>query len=322
MQDTTIAIECKDLGRKYETRGRKDKKETTALQGLNLTVRRGSVFGLLGPNGAGKTTTVRILATLLTPSSGSAAVMGFDVDKQANEVRRRIGLVLGGERGLYRSLTGRENLRYFAALNDIAPKLARVHIDELLEAVGLNDAGDTRVEEYSRGMRQRLHIARGLLNDPDIILLDEPTIGLDPIGALELRQMIPELASQGKTIFLTTHYMLEADLLCETVCLINHGAVVAMGSPTEIKQRFSKTRIIEVTCTDLSPVSEKLRVIPQVGRVESRIDGVFQKLTLHIEEGAIIQKEIAECLGEGVIESMVEREPNLEEAYISILGRN
>jgi ABC-2 type transport system ATP-binding protein len=320
--DATYAIECRDLTRKYETRGRKDRRETLALQGLNLTVRKGSVFGLLGPNGAGKTTTVRILATLLTPSSGTAAVMGFDVNRQANDARRCIGLVLGGERGLYRSLTGRENLRYFAALNDIPPKAARRRIDELLETVSLADAGETRVEEYSRGMRQRLHIARGLLTDPELILLDEPTIGLDPIGALELRQMIPQLASQGKTIFLTTHYMLEADLLCETVCLINRGAVVAMGSPTEIKQRFSKTRIIEVNCTDLAPLAEKLRGIPQVGRVESRMDGVFQKLTLHIEEGAFIQKEIVACLGADAIESMYEREPNLEEAYISILGRN
>jgi ABC-2 type transport system ATP-binding protein len=154
-----------------------------ALRGLNLSVPRGSVFGLLGPNGAGKTTTVRILSTLLTPTGGRACVQGFDVMKQTSQVRRSIGFVLGGDRGLYGRLTGKENLEYFAALNHVEPRLASRRADELLEKVGLFERRDTLVEQYSRGMKQRLHIARGLLTDPEVVFMDEPTIGLVARGA-------------------------------------------------------------------------------------------------------------------------------------------
>jgi ABC-2 type transport system ATP-binding protein len=321
MSSEDAAIVCNDLQRTYRSRGRRNARETVALRGVSFTVRKGSVFGLLGPNGAGKTTTVRILSTLLLPSAGSASVLGFDLVRNPDEVRRRIGLVLGGERGLYYNLSGRENLRYFAALNDIEPRESKGRIDELLTVVGLQDGADVRVAEYSRGMRQRLHIARGLLTSPELVFMDERTIGLDPIGALELRRLIPQLAAEGKTIFLTTHYMLEADLLCETICLLNGGVVVAMGSPTEIKQGFSKAAIVEVTSKDLSPLEEKLRSLPEVGRVESRMDGVLQKLTVHVPAGSNASHAIVERLGPETIESVVEREPNLEEAYVSILGR-
>ena len=162
-------------------------RSTVALDALDLSVPRGQVFGILGPNGAGKTTAIRILATLLIPTSGQARVLGFDVVKQSNEVRKRIGLVLGGERGLYGRLSGRDNLRYFAALNHMNSGDARRRITELLELVGLTDRPNTLVEEYSRGMKQRLHLARGLLMDPEVLFLDEPTIGLDPVGAHEIR---------------------------------------------------------------------------------------------------------------------------------------
>jgi ABC-2 type transport system ATP-binding protein len=314
------AIECRALTRVYVSRGRRDARDTYALNGLDLSVPHGSVFGLLGPNGSGKTTAIRILATLLTPTSGTATVLGHDVRRQANEVRRHIGLVLGGERGLYWNLTGRENLRYFAALNSMRGADARRRIDSLLDTVGLSQSADTRVEEYSRGMKQRLHIARGLLTDPAVLLLDEPTTGLDPIGALQLRDLIPDLARQGKTIFLTTHYMLEADLLCERICLIDKGSAVVTGTPTEIKQRFSKTRIVEVTTRELSPPLDDLRRISGVTRVECRMDGPLQKITLHVRKGARIHYDLVECLGEETIESMTERDPNLEEAYVSILG--
>jgi ABC-2 type transport system ATP-binding protein len=167
----------------------------------------GIVFGLLGPNGSGKTTTIRILATLLTPTSGHAKVFGFDVVRDAPKVRKRIGLIFGGERGLYGRLTGIENLRYFAALSHMDANLTHRRIGEVLDIVGLSEASDRLVEQYSRGMRQRLHIARGILADPDLIFMDEPTIGIDPQGAQEIRQMVPEFARRGKTILLTTHYM-------------------------------------------------------------------------------------------------------------------
>ena len=182
------------------------------------------------------------MSTLLTPTDGSARVLGYDVVRQAKQVREHIGFILGGDRGLYGRLTGKQNIRYFGALNRLDPKTASRRADELLERVGLQDSGDVLVEQYSRGMKQRLHIARGLLTDPEVIFMDEPTIGLDPIGAQELRQYIPELVDQGKTIFLTTHYMLEADMLCDTIALIDKGRLVALGTPNEIKRNFSHGR--------------------------------------------------------------------------------
>ena len=163
------------------------------------------------------------------------------MEHEASEVRRHIGLILGGERGLYGRLTGKENLQYFAALNHLSPSDADRRSDELLEQVGLGDRGGDMVEQYSRGMKQRLHIARALLTDPTILFMDEPTIGLDPFGAQELRQLIPELVSLGKTILLTTHYMFEADQLCQTIAMINHGTLVAIGTPAEIKRGFKQS---------------------------------------------------------------------------------
>ena len=187
------AIECEELGRLYESRGLLGRRsETVALDGLTLDIPRGAVFGLLGPNGAGKTTTVRILSTLLLPSSGSARVLGHDVEHEAGEVRKHIGLALGGERGLYGRLSGRDNLRYFGALQHMSGRDAGRRIDEILELVGLADSGGTLVERYSRGMRQRLQIGRALLARPEVIFLDEPTIGLDPQGAQEFRALVPE----------------------------------------------------------------------------------------------------------------------------------
>src|SRR5690349_18702506 len=156
-----------------------------------------------------------MLITLLLPTSGQARVLGCDVVEQAREVRKRIGYVFGGDRGLYERLSARDNLRYFAELYGVSGRAQRTRIDEVLQLVGLNGREQERVEGYSRGMRQRLHIARGILHDPEVVFLDEPTIGVDPVGARELRQTIAELIASGKTVLLTTHYMFEADALCE-----------------------------------------------------------------------------------------------------------
>ena len=244
---TEPVIVCSALRRVYSSRSLVGgKRETVALDDLSLEVEKGAVFGLLGPNGAGKTTTVRILTTLLLPTAGSASVLGYDVIRQAAAIRRRIGLVLGGDRGLYGRLSGRQNLRYFAALNHMSSGSASARIDELLDQMGLTDAGSRPVEEYSRGMKQRLHLARGLLSDPEVLFLDEPTMGLDPSGAQELRALIPELAKQGKTILLTTHYMSEADLLCDQVVIIDKGSVVAAGTPSDIKRTFSRVAALDI----------------------------------------------------------------------------
>ena len=291
-----------------------------ALTDLTVQVPKGVVFGLLGPNGAGKTTTIRILSTLLTPTSGSARVLGFDVVKQAKQVREQIGFILGGDRGLYGRLTGKQNVRYFGALNRLNPKTAKHRADELLERVGLAAAADTLVEEYSRGMKQRLHIARGLLTDPEVIFMDEPTIGLDPMGAQELRQYIPELVGQGKTILLTTHYMLEADMLCDEIALIDHGRLVALGTPDEIKRNFSRLTIFEIVVNQTTEtLTAELSNIDGVQHVETSAEGIFQKITIAVEAGVDARDPIQATIGADRVESLVVRDPTLEEAYVSIL---
>ncbi|MFC2039000.1 ATP-binding cassette domain-containing protein [Chloroflexota bacterium] len=315
------AVECENLGRIYTSRTVLGKKsQTTALSGLNLVVPRGTVFGVLGPNGAGKTTLVRILSTLLTPTTGTARVAGFDVARQAGEVRKHIGQVLGGDRGYYGRLSGRENLLYFAALNHMSPGQASKRVDEMIKKVDLVDSQHILMERYSRGMKQRIHIARGLLMDPEILFLDEPTIGLDPFGAHELRQLVPEMAAQGKTVLLTTHYMFEADTLCQTVAMINKGKLVAIGSPADIKQRLSNVSIIEVTVKEIRPgLADELTSLEGVQRVDTGSDGLLQKFTVHASLGVDLNDEITAIVGQADIENIVNREPTLEEAYLNIL---
>ena len=314
-------VECSNVRRIFTSRTLAGKKqETVALDGLNFKVPRGIIFGLLGPNGAGKTTTIRILSTLLTPTSGQARVLNFDVVKEASKVRKHIGLILGGERGLYGRLSGMENLRFFASLNYMNRQTARRRVKEIIEMVGLAEAGDRLVEQYSRGMKQRLHVARGLLIDPDLLFMDEPTIGLDPQGAQELRQLIPELVRRGKTILLTTHYMLEADQLCDQIAIINKGAIIASGSPSEIKRSFSKIAVLEVILHDSrADTSEELNAIPGIENITSSWDGPIQKLTIHTLPGAEVREKITEILGQDNIESMSMRDPTLEEAYLNII---
>jgi ABC-2 type transport system ATP-binding protein len=315
------AVECEDLTRVYTSRNTLGtKRQTAALDGLNLTIPKGVVFGVLGPNGAGKTTLVRILSTLLTPTSGWARVAGFDVVRQAGEVRKRIGQVLGGDRGYYGRLSGRENLLYFAALNHLNPSLAAKRVDEMLNRVAMTDAADNRMERYSRGMKQRIHIARGLLMDPDILFLDEPTMGLDPFGAQDVRQLVPELASQGKTIVLTTHYMFEADTLCQTVAMINHGKLMALGTPAEIKGRFARISIVEVTVKKASrELADQLAGLDGVQRVDMGADGALHKLSVHCAIGLDLRDRICEVIGRESVENVTAREPTLEEAYLNIL---
>lgn len=313
------AIEAEDLRRVYRSGGRfGGGREIVAVENLSLAISAGTVFGLLGPNGAGKTTTVRMLATLLTPTSGSARVLGCDVVYQAAEVRRRMAFVFGGDRGLYGRLTGRENLRYFGSLHHISRREADRRADELLEMVGLTERAEQRVEEYSRGMRQRLHLARGLLSSPQVLFLDEPTIGLDPLAARDLRRLIPVLASRGTTVLLTTHYMQEADQLCDRIAIINRGQLVAEGTPGEIKRVFSRTTVVEILLREpIADPETELADIDGLRYVEVSSDGPSQRLTIQVSE-ASSTAALGEMLGSN-IDRLTTREPTLEEAYLSIL---
>jgi ABC-2 type transport system ATP-binding protein len=180
---------------------------------------------MVGPNGAGKTTTVKMLSTLLLPTSGMAKILGLDVLENTNRIRSRIGFTFGGNKGLYARLSGLDNLKYFAELYRIRRDLIPKRIRELLEIVGLAGREHDRVETYSSGMQQRLHLARALLHDPELIFLDEPTVGIDPIGAREIRQLIRDLVKRGKTILLTSHYMHEVEELCDRIAIVNHGEI-------------------------------------------------------------------------------------------------
>src|SRR3954470_7174852 len=248
-------IEAIDLRRTYRTTTgvvRRKPLEVEAVRGVSFAVEQGELFGLLGPNGAGKTTTIKMLITLLLPTSGQAKVLGHDVVENAREIRRRIGYVFGGDRGLYERLSAFDNLRYFAELYGVSGKAQRMRIDEVLELVGLKGRESERVEGFSRGMRQRLHIARGILHDPEVVFLDEPTIGVDPVGARELRRTIGDLTAAGKTVLLTTHYMFEADELCDRVTGIARGTSVGEGTPQELKAGVSEGSIVEVEAFGVS----------------------------------------------------------------------
>jgi ABC-2 type transport system ATP-binding protein len=319
-------VEAKELARTYHSRiGLLRRRTTTveALCGITFAIERGELFGLLGPNGAGKTTTIKILATLLLPTSGSARVAGFDPARQPREVRRRIGFVFGGDRGLYDRLSALDNLRYFADLYRVPLGRKRARIAELLDLVGLVGRERERVETYSRGMRQRLHIARGLLHDPEIIFLDEPTIGLDPIGALELRDTIGRLGEAGKTILLTTHYMFEADALCDRLAVLAGGRIVATGTATDLKGVVADRTIIEVeTFGTAAAAVDQIRSIPGVKGVSIEARDQAQVLLVQARTGAELVQQILRELTGTAVGKVFTREPTLEDAYVELVKRS
>jgi ABC-2 type transport system ATP-binding protein len=237
-------IEVANLTRSYRLPKNKLKE---ALKGISFHVNKGEVFGLLGPNGAGKTTTMKILTTLLTPTSGSVTILGYDVKKEGEKIRKDINFVYGGEKGVYGRLTAFEYMSYFCTLYKIQSKKQKEIIEELLKLVGLEEATNQKINTYSKGMIQRLHIARSLINDPQILFLDEPTIGLDPIGAKMLRELVKKLSQQGITIILTTHYMHEADELCDRIAFIKNGEISLIGIPEKIKNDCNHLHLYEAT---------------------------------------------------------------------------
>lgn len=318
------AIEVDHLNRIYRAQigvFNRSIKEVVAVEDISFEVKAGELFGLLGPNGAGKTTTVKMLTTLLIPTKGSASVGGFDVVKQANEVRKRIGFIFGGERGLYWRLSGDDNLRYFASLYGVDPSVSKKRIPYLMDLVGLQGRGKERVGGYSRGMKQRLHVARTLLHDPEILFLDEPTIGLDPVGAREFRNVILDLQSQKKTILLTTHYMFEADALSDRIAIINKGKVIALDTPAGLKSHVSDLSVVEVeTFGAPDSVLEKLRALPFVDALSVEDREQKQMLLVQTKRGAEAVPDVMAALEGQRIGRVIVREPTLEDAYIRLVG--
>jgi ABC-2 type transport system ATP-binding protein len=316
-------IEVENLGRTYKTTTgvfRRRPLEVEAVRGVSFEVADGELFGLLGPNGAGKTTTIKMLITLLLPTAGSARVLGHDVVADAREVRKKIGYVFGGDRGLYERLSALDNLRYFAELYGVSGREQKRRIAEVLELVGLTGREQERVEGYSRGMRQRLHIARGILHDPKVVFLDEPTIGVDPVGARDLRQTIGHLVQDGKTVLLTTHYMFEADTLCDRIAVIAQGRIVGHGTPRELKGHVSDRTVVEVEAFGVDEETVKrLRGMPGITSVSIEDRDQAQVLTIQSPRGLELARELSDWLGDAEIGRVEAREPTLEDAYVALV---
>jgi ABC-2 type transport system ATP-binding protein len=318
-------IEVNDLARSFRVGSglfHRSRRKIEAVRGINFVVERGELFGLLGPNGAGKTTTIKMLITLLLPTSGHARVLGLDVVKQARDVRRKVGYVFGGDKGLYERLSALDNLRYFAELYGVSPRESKQRIGELLDLVQLSGREKERVEGYSRGMRQRLHIARGLLHRPEVLFLDEPSIGIDPVGARELRTTVKNLVEAGTTVLLTTHYMFEADELCDRIAVIAAGRIVALDTPVALKKQVTTTgSVLEIDVFGLPDgLVDRVRAEPNVQSVVVAVQGQAQVLTVHAGPGSDVTQAVMRHLEGSRYGRVITREPTLEDAYIELVN--
>ncbi len=323
-----FAIETEHLSRIYKLRGSKksEPKQLVALEGVNLQVRRGELFGLLGPNGAGKTTLIKILTTLLSPSSGWARVAGFDVVKEPQNVRLHINMVSGGESSGYGLLTVRENLWMFSQFYGMPSAQANQRIKELLQVVGLSDRINTKSSDLSTGLRQKMNIVRGFLTDPDVLFLDEPTLGLDVGASRDVRRFIRRWVDENpsRTILITTHYMAEADELCDRVAIINKGQVLACDTPATLKHRLQGEAIIRMEVSPLNGLGVDIfESLPGVRKVVHRPQDGFSVLEFILEQddalGAVVNTMTSANIH---ILNLHKREPSLEDVFVDLVGRS
>ena len=307
------------LGPNRSTEGKIE--STVALDRLTIRVEPGECYGLLGPNGAGKTTTARMLATLLEPTSGTASVAGFDIIREARDVRRRIGVMFAGERGLYWRLTGRENLQLFARLQYMPGRLIGARIRYLEERLGLASRTHELVETYSTGMKQRLNLARVLLHDPPTLLLDEPTAALDPSAARATRDLLRELRDTAKGVLLTTHNMHEAEEVCDRVGILHQGVLVAEGTPEELIRAAGLEPRLELRIAG-EPEAARRSVQSSLLWWESDADGGIAYAAIRAPKGWESARHAAERLeevGAAIIDTRL-REATLEDAFIELTG--
>lgn len=297
-----------------------------ALDNVSLSVLPGEIFGLLGPNGAGKTTLIKILSTLLLPTSGKAFVDGHDVVRETQKVKEVINLASGGETPGYGMLTVKENLWFFSQLYGLSNELSKTRIEQLTETVGLNEKINERMNRLSSGMKQRLNIARCLINDPKILFLDEPTLGLDVMVAQEIRQYIEKLVKErpDKTILLTTHYMAEADQMCNRVAIIDRGRVLVVGAPEKLKAIFSKEVNLLVQTSFIGNKADQLLKVKGVKGLSTSHSPETNMTTLKLvleEEGAV--PDVMSTLKEmnAKLHFMQKAETTLETVFMSLVGR-
>lgn len=293
-----------------------------AVDGVTFEVRKGEIFGLLGPNGAGKSTLIRMLCTLTRPTSGTAKVAGFDVVKEANDVRKHIGLV-AEKMIMYNHLTAYENLMLFGKLHDVPKETLGKRIDDLLELVQMSRWRNTRVGDFSSGMKQKINVIRGLIHMPELLFLDEPTLGLDPQSSLEIRELIERLnEKQGITVILTTHYMDEADMLSDKIALIDHGKIAALDTPAGLKKKVSgsDTIILELNVSNLtSKMASEIQSLKCVNQVLTENPN---ELKIYAKGEEAIDSVIdAVRSSEGKIDFIKNVEPTLEDAFLQITGR-
>ncbi|PRY41795.1 ABC transporter ATP-binding protein [Umezawaea tangerina] len=311
----TDAVETRSLRRTFPARAGRGGGEIVALGGVDLSIPSGSVRGLLGPNGAGKTTLCKILSTVLLPSSGTASVLGHDVRHETLAVKRSIGVVFGGDRGLYGRLTPRQNLQLWGALYDLHGRALSRRVDELLERVGLSGRARDRVDGFSRGMKQRLHLARGLISDPRVLILDEPTSGMDPVAVRDFRGLIGELTAEGRTLLLTTHDMAEAEAVCDEVTLIDNGVLLATDTPARLAARLSTLERVEADGV-ADDVLAGLSALSGVSKAHRETGG---RVVVHTTTPAATSEVLALLVSAGVTALRTVR-PSLEEVYLHVIG--
>jgi ABC-2 type transport system ATP-binding protein len=321
-----FAIHTRDLGRIYKIRaGKKNEpKELIALQNINLQIQPGELFGLLGPNGAGKTTLIKILTTLLAPTTGQAWVAGLDVTKEANQVRQRINMVSGGESSGYGLLTVRENLWMFSQFYGIPSAQANQRIKELLEVVGLGDRLNTKSSDLSTGLRQKMNIVRGFITDPDVLFLDEPTLGLDVGASRDVRRFIRSWVENNstRTLLLTTHYMVEAEELCDRVAIINQGRVLACDTPDNLKHSLQREAIFRLEISPLNSLgTEPFERMAGVRKVAHYPHEGHSVLEFILEEEPVLGTVVSSLTASDIrILHLQKREPTLEDVFVDLVG--
>ncbi len=315
-----LAIDVSALVRTFGHRRRRDRsgapaRQVVALDRLDLAVELGEVRGLLGPNGAGKTTLVKILSTVLLPTSGRVEVLGHDVVTSTEWVRTRIGVVFGGERGLYGRLSARRNLEYWATLYRLGRRAARERVDELIDQYGLTEYADTPVDRMSRGTKQRVHLARGMLSRPRLLFLDEPTMGMDPVAAREFHRLFGQLRNGETTILLTTHDMAEAERLCDRVTLIDRGRVLGTETPQEVGRWITTYERVEARIP--SPrILAAIEALPGVAAIEPLGDDWVR---INSDDSGAVTTVLRLIVEEGITALRVTK-PSLQEVYLELIG--
>jgi ABC-2 type transport system ATP-binding protein len=319
-------VDVRELRKQFKYRiGLTDKRTATAVDGVSFEIAKGEIFSLLGPNGAGKTTTIKMLCTLIRPTSGDAIIDGQSVVDEPEQVRSRIGVMLAGDRNMYWKLTGRDNLQYFAALYHLRPKDARERIEYLLKLVSLTEYAKVPVENYSTGMRIRLSFIKSLLNDAPVLMFDEPTSNLDPQSARLVRHVIKGLRDEGKAILLTTHNLVEADLLSDRIGIMDHGKIIATGRSPELKRSYSTGTIKIKLKNKMDKVPMILTGVAGVERISILSDPETAASVLNVvaaDNPEMISYLLKVLQESGVaVEGITREEPTLEDVFIGLTGR-